>query len=415
MRVLRRDRCGETTCCPTCAPVSGMHFINADGEALFRFDVAGARLASFMFYQPELERALRAGVDRLPSVDVHLGHEVVGFEQHADHVEVTVRDLGTGRSRVLRARYLLGSDGARSLVRKQLGIGSRTCGFDQPWLVVDTLLTPARRAARHRAADLRSGPAHHLRPDVRADGGAGSSCCCRARRAQDMEARRVSPSCSRPGWNRTTSRSCGPSCTRSTRSWPSSGATVASSSLGDAAHQMPPFLGQGMCSGIRDAANLAWKLDLVLRGLAPDGLLDTYQEERAPHVRSDHRDRRRPGRLAADDRSSGRGGPGCGHARAGRRAARPERHRWADRRGPRRGRRRPGGRRWAGIRAAGARPAGTSRRARIVVGCRRRPHLRPVRHHLRRARPTRRLLLRRSRRPGRPPRRAPRRPDARAG
>ena len=121
--------------------MKGMHFINAAGEALLRFDALEGQ--SWMFYQPDLEQALRAGVDRDPNVDVHLEHEVVAFEQRDDHVAVTVRDLGDDTERVERARYLLGADGARSVVRKQAGMGMEDLRFDQPWLVVDTVLRRA--------------------------------------------------------------------------------------------------------------------------------------------------------------------------------------------------------------------------------------------------------------------------------
>jgi 3-(3-hydroxy-phenyl)propionate hydroxylase len=266
-----------------CAPVEGMHFVNAAGDALVRFDLEAGE--GWMFYQPELESALRAGVDRTGRVAVHLAHEVTSLTQHDNHVEITVTDLVSGSQRTVRARYVIGADGARSAIRRELGIASEDLKLDQPWLVVDTVLRrpielptrvlqicdPARPTtfipmcgARRRwefmllpgedAAQMESPQriAELLAPWVTLD---------------DVEIVRAVVYTFHAVL---------------ARSWRDGRVFL----VGDAAHQMPPFLGQGMCSGVRDAHNLVWKLALVAAGRAPDALLDTYQHERSPHVRS---------------------------------------------------------------------------------------------------------------------------------
>ncbi len=275
---------------PVTAPIAGMHFVNAEGKKLFGYDAPPGRgphgwAVNFMFYQPDLEQALRAGVERLGDVGVHLEHEVDSITSHADHADLMVRDLDGGATRTVSARYVLGCDGARSVTRNAAGIELEDLRFDQPWLVVDTVLTrpvelpamsiqycdPARPityvpmgGARRRwefmlmpgeTAESMEDPARVralLSPWVAADQ-------VEIARAvvYTFHAVIASP------WRR--------------------GSLFV---LGDAAHQMPPFLGQGMCAGIRDAHNLAWKLDLVLTDRAGDELLDTYEAERAPHVRT---------------------------------------------------------------------------------------------------------------------------------
>ena len=276
---------------PACAQVRGMHFLNAAGEKLLAFD-APERLtqhgwpAGYLFYQPDLERAIRAGVERFPNVDVFGGHEVLSIEQTpVDAVAVGVCDLATNEERTVEADWLWGCDGARSPTRKTLGIELEDLEFDQPWLVVDTMLKrdvdlpevalqicdPARpttfipSTGKHRRWEFMLLPGET---------------------AEEMER------------DETVWRLLGPWITRDDTEVIravvySFHALIAKSYrdgrvliLGDAAHQMPPFLGQGMCAGIRDAANLAWKLDLVRQGLAGESLLDTYYEERAPHVRA---------------------------------------------------------------------------------------------------------------------------------
>jgi len=253
----------------------GMHFVNAEGQTLIvRRGIDGPGPQgwpnNWYFHQPMLEQILREGVGRFPHVDVHLGHEV------ADAAE-------------LDARYIVGCDGARSLVRR--AIGSRTCdlGLHQPWLVVDLLCDPSS----HRVKSL---PDYTIqlcdprRPMTVVNVGGARRRWEIMLMPGDDAARVTEPEAFWP----LIERWLGPEDARVERAavytfhsivqegWRKGNLLLA----GDACHQTPPFLGQGMCAGMRDAANLAWKLAAVLRGSAPDALLDTYESERAPHVRA---------------------------------------------------------------------------------------------------------------------------------
>jgi 3-(3-hydroxy-phenyl)propionate hydroxylase len=225
---------------------------------------------SWYFHQPELERILREGLARFPNVRVHLGHEVTSVD-------------------ALDARYVVGCDGARSLVRRAIGSRQVDLGLHQPWLVVDVLADPD--SPRTQALPLHSlqlcDPARPMTL-VNVNG--------RRRRWEimllpgDDPARMTEPAIFWP----MIARWLGPEDAEIERSavytfhsvvqegWRKGRLLLA----GDACHQTPPFLGQGMCTGMRDASNLAWKLAAVLRDGAPDSLLDTYESERLPHARA---------------------------------------------------------------------------------------------------------------------------------
>ncbi|MBK9180225.1 MAG: bifunctional 3-(3-hydroxy-phenyl)propionate/3-hydroxycinnamic acid hydroxylase [Acidimicrobiales bacterium] len=275
---------------PATTEVVGMHFVDADGRTLLAFDAPDQPgphgwPAGFMFYQPDLERALRAGIERYPSVGLHLGHEVVALDQHADRVDLSVRDRAGGAERTVGARWVLGCDGARSSVRRGAGIGLDDLAFDQPWLVVDVVLRregvdlPAvveQRCDPARPATFVPSAGAHRRWEFMLMPG---------ETAEEMERPETIRALLEPWLD--------PDGVEIIRSavytfhalvaerWRDRRALL----VGDAAHQTPPFLGQGMCAGIRDAANLVWKLRLVRDGVADDSILDTYQTEREPHVR----------------------------------------------------------------------------------------------------------------------------------
>jgi flavoprotein hydroxylase len=273
---------GRTVAAPT------YEWRNAAGETLIRFGRETERSLSGwpesnMIHQPELERILDERVRALPSVSVERGVEAVDLRAARDAVAIDVR-RGAEPVRTISARHAVGCDGANSLVRAKIGSGWHDLGFRFDWLVVDV-----------EPADPRwDGPLNWqlcdpARPTTLVSGGPGRRRFEFMRLPHETIDDLNSESAAwrllerwgvHPGNAKLERHAVYTFGARWADRWRNGRALIA----GDAAHQMPPFAGQGMCAGLRDAANLAWKLDLVLRGAAREPLLDTYQSERAPHV-----------------------------------------------------------------------------------------------------------------------------------
>ncbi len=254
---------------------------NAAGATLLRFGRVGASRSgwpeSSMFSQPDLEAILDARARSLPTLDIRRGVEVDGIVQEDDRV--VVRDTAGG---AVRAQFALGCDGANSTVRGLVDVDTVDLGFFYDWLIVDVILD------HHRVFDpLNLQVCDPARPTTAVSGGPGR------RRWEFMrlphesiddlndESRAwelLAPWDVHPGNSRLERHAVYTFQARYAQQWRAGRVVLA----GDAAHQMPPFAGQGLCAGIRDAANLSWKLDLVLGGVADPSLLDSYEAERQP-------------------------------------------------------------------------------------------------------------------------------------
>lgn len=231
--------------------------------------------------QPEFERMLLEGLQRFPSARVEFSTTLLDFEQDGEGVSARVRS-SDGSERSIRAHYLLGCDGGRSTVRQALGIRMTGTTFAEPWIVVDCIEDPHdQRFAMHH------GDPH--RPSVIVPGRDGR---CRYEfmllSGEDPETASSFPFVRRllePHRGEIKPEQIRRSSVYTFHALVSArwreGRTFL---LGDAAHMMPPFAGQGLNSGIRDATNLAWKLAAVVNGRADGRLLATYEAERRPHA-----------------------------------------------------------------------------------------------------------------------------------
>ena len=269
--------------------LKGMHFNNAAGETLLIRAGTSAHgphgcANNHYFHQPELEAVLRDGLRRYPQVQVRTRHEVIAIADGTDAVTLQVKDLQAEREYQVQARYVVGCDGARSLVRKVLGSPMKDLGLHQPWLVFDVRLkTEVPSLPEHtvqhcdpaRPMTFCNVTGNRRRWEIMLMPGDDLEQLVQPETLWQLVRQWITPeqadieraviytfhSVIAEGWRK--------------------GRLLLA---GDAAHQTPPFLGQGMCAAIRDASNLAWKLEAVLRGRADPALLDSYESERSPHV-----------------------------------------------------------------------------------------------------------------------------------
>lgn len=266
-------------------PGTGTKYYGADGKLLaYQRGPAHPRFGHPVknpFSQPQFERMLRRGLERFDNVETRFSAELTDLQIDEDRVaHLTISDAAGNRTQVTSS-IVVACDGGRSTVRDLLGVNMIGISLADPWLVIDTLedehdelyamhhCDPQRPYVIVSGRDGRCRYEFRLLPNENPD------------QFTDLAAisRLLAPF-------RTIASDQIERCTVYTfhalvaERWREGPVILA----GDAAHMMPPFAGQGLNSGIRDAHNLAWKIAAVSRGDAHDGLLDTYELERRPHA-----------------------------------------------------------------------------------------------------------------------------------
>jgi 3-(3-hydroxy-phenyl)propionate hydroxylase len=263
-------------------PANGLRLLDARHRVMAEFRRTGHGLHGYpqtsMFDQPALEHVLRDALARLPQCELRGGAEVTGVGPGtAGPVRVTYRD--DDGEHELWADAVLGCDGANSLTRQAIGAVWEDLRFEERWTVVDVRTDAEVRCWEgvdqvcdpHRPATFMRVGEDRYRWEFRVRDG--------QERLRELVAPWLPPSYD--GDFEVLRETQYTFRARVADRWRSGRVFL----LGDAAHLTPPFIGQGLCSGLRDAFNLTWKLARVLRQGAHDRLLDTYESERKPHAR----------------------------------------------------------------------------------------------------------------------------------
>ncbi|PTQ71879.1 bifunctional 3-(3-hydroxy-phenyl)propionate/3-hydroxycinnamic acid hydroxylase [Celeribacter persicus] len=279
---------------PKTAKHPGMRFVDPAGKLLLDWPrpqgegPQGWR-ANYRFHQPDLEDVLRTHMAERETVTVRTRCDVFYIEDKGEEVELRFEDMSRGKVERIGAKYVVGCDGARSLVRRYIESGMEDYGFHERWLVVDVILNeekpelgehsiqycrPERPATYVRVPGMRRRWEITVRPDE------DSAEISKPERVWELLSDWLKPE--EAELERTAVYTFHSLVAEDWRK----GRLLL---VGDACHQTPPFMGQGMCAGTRDVANLYWKLALICQGKvageAAEALLDSYESERKPNAR----------------------------------------------------------------------------------------------------------------------------------
>lgn len=258
-----------------------LRYIDDDQRQLFTLRNAPKRFghpSAVTIFQYEIDLALKDNLAQFAHVHLHFSHTVQSVTNASDHVAVKVRDGFS--EKVFKSRYLIACDGEHSVIRSALGLSMRGFRYRHPWLIVDVVenareeqpvevLCSSGQALvsiplpqnRRRFEFLLRGP-YKVQELM-----AHSALLQRIQRFRSFDIKEISKHFL----------------------YHFSAKLISRYSLGnvyfagDAAHLTPPFAGQGLSTGIRDAANLSWKIAAVLKGTYPKIILETYEQERRPH------------------------------------------------------------------------------------------------------------------------------------
>ena len=242
----------------------------------------------FWFFQPKLESILREGTKRFENVSVFEGFEACNILQKKDGNVLTILDKETKKTNEVSGTYIVACDGGRSFVRRKLGISMKDFKFNNTWLVVDTLWKEKYKKEALNLPIIHQQVCDTKRPTTYVPGHKNHLRWEFMLQKEEIE-NKVLLEKKLKEWLSEWIEIEKIDVLRTdiysfhgllAKKWQDKRTFLA----GDAAHMMPPFLGQGLCSGLRDAQNLAWKLDAVLAKKANETLLKSYQQERYAHT-----------------------------------------------------------------------------------------------------------------------------------